>query len=108
MPNMLIGQHGTRRVAHDLMHFHQDTPGIFPVKSNRLHMRANFAPLLRPVGADFFPPVDETALERSGLLHVGSHEGKGSVDVARVESRVSGAQQFSFWYRLVWHKRHWF
>jgi hypothetical protein len=36
MPNMLVGQHGTRQVAHDLMHFDQDTPGILLVESNGL------------------------------------------------------------------------
>jgi hypothetical protein len=94
MPNVLIGQYRTRQVAHDLMHIDQNTTSILRVKGNWLHMRADFAPLLRPVGADFFRPTDKTAFERSGPLHVGSHESKGGVDVSRVEGRVGGAEQF--------------
>jgi hypothetical protein len=40
MPNVLVGQHDTRQVAHDLMHSHQDAPGILLVKSNRLFDKA--------------------------------------------------------------------
>jgi hypothetical protein len=108
MPNVLIGQYRTRQVAHDLMHIDQNPTGILRVKGNWLHMRADFALLLRPVGADFFRPTDKTAFERSGPLHVGSHESKGGVDVSRVEGRVGGAEQFGFCCRLVWHKRRWF
>ena len=104
MPNGFIGQHGSRQIAHDLMHFDQDLPGVLLVESNRFHMRTNFAPLLCPVGADFFRSVDEAAFERPRPLHVGSHEGQGGINVARVESRVGGTEQFGFWCRLVWHK----
>jgi hypothetical protein len=94
---------GSRQVAHDLMHFDQDLPGVVLVERNRFHMPINFAPLLCPVGADFFRSVDE-AVERPWSLHVGSHEGQGGINVARVENRVGGTEQFSFWCRLVWHK----
>ena len=104
MPNEFIGQHGSGQVAHDLMHFDQDLPGVLLVESNRFHMGTNFAPLLCPVGADFFRSVDEAAFERPRPLHVGSHEGQGSINVARVESRVGGTEQFGFRCRLVWHK----
>jgi AcrR family transcriptional regulator len=49
MRNGFIGQHGSRQVAHDLMHFDQDLPGVLLVESNRFDMRTNFAPLLCPV-----------------------------------------------------------
>jgi hypothetical protein len=104
MPNGFIGQYDSRQVAHDLMHFDQDLPGLFLAETNRFHMRTNFAPLLYPVGADFFRSVDEAAFERPRPLHVGSHEGQGGINVARVESRVGGTEQFGFCCRLVWHK----
>jgi hypothetical protein len=103
MPNGFIGQHGSSQVEHDLMHFDQDLPGVVLVERNRFHMPINFAPLLCPVGADFFRSVDE-AVERPWSLHVGSHEGQGGINVARVENRVGGTEQFGFWCRLVWHK----
>ena len=107
MPNVLIGNHGPNQVAHDLMHFDQGVPGILRVEGHWFDMRIDLAPLLRPVGADFFRPMDKTAFERSGPLYLGSHESKCGVNIARVESRVGGTEQFGFWCRLVWHKRKW-
>src|SRR5215471_1019200 len=86
------------------MHFHQDTPGILLVEGDRLHMGADLAPLFSPVSADCFRPLDEAAFESSRPLYIGSHEDERSVNVPRVESRISGAEQFGFWCRLVWHK----
>ena len=40
-------------------------------------MRIDLAPLLRPVGADFFRPMDKAALERFRPSHVRGHEGEG-------------------------------
>jgi hypothetical protein len=108
MPNVLIGNHGPSQVAHDLMHFDQDVPGILGVKGHRFDVRIDFAPLLSPVGADGFRPTDKTAFERSGPLYLGSHESKCGINIAGVESRVGGTEQFGFWCRLVWHKRKWF
>jgi hypothetical protein len=103
MPNVFIGQHGSHQVAHDLMHFHQDTPGILLVEGDRLHMGVDLAPLFSPVSADCFRPLDEAAFERSRPFYIGSHEDERSVNVPRVESRIGGAEQFGFWCRLVWH-----
>jgi hypothetical protein len=38
MPDVFIGQPGSHQVAHDLMHFHQDTPGNLLVEGDRLHI----------------------------------------------------------------------
>src|ERR1700758_4704011 len=108
MSNVLIGQNGSCKVAHHLMHVHQDVPGILMMEGYRLNVRIDFAPLLRPVGADFFRPVDKAAFERPRPLHVGGHEGERGVNVARIEGHVSGTEQFGFWCNLVWHKRKWF
>jgi len=105
MPHVLIGQNRSRQVAHDLMHVDQNAPGFLRVEGHWLHVRTNLAPLLRPVGADLFRSTDKTAFERSGPLHIGSHENKGSVDVSGVEGRVGCAEQLGFWCWLVWHKR---
>ena len=86
--NVLIGNHGSSQVAHDLMYVDQDLPGILRVKGNRLDVWIDLVPLLRPVGADFFRPTDETAFERLRPGHVDSHEGEGGIDVTRVEGRV--------------------
>ena len=70
MAHMLIGNHGSGQVAHDLMHMDQNAPGLLRVKRNRLDMRIDLAPLLRPVIADFFRPTDKTAFERFRPSHV--------------------------------------
>lgn len=60
-----------------------------PDKKKPLAERIDFAPLLRPVGPDFFGPTDKTAFERFLPGHVRSHESKGCVNVPAVEGRVS-------------------
>jgi len=101
MTHALIGQNGSRHVAYDLMHPHHDPPGVLRVKSQRLHMRIDFAPLLRPVSADFFRPPDKTAFERSRPSHVRRHEQDGGVNIPRVEGRVGCAKQFDLWGRFI-------
>ena len=102
MPNVLIGKNGSSQVAHDLMHLDHDASGVLWVKSHRLHMRIDLAPLLRPVGADLFRSTDKAAFERSRPSHVRSHEGEGGVNVPRVESRVGCAEQIDLWCRFIW------
>lgn len=51
MPHAFIGKKGFKQVAHDLMHLDHDPSVILHVKNQRLHMRINLAPLLRPVSA---------------------------------------------------------
>jgi hypothetical protein len=91
MPHVLIGQNRSCQVAHYLMHVDQNAPGFLRVEGHWLYVPINLAPLLHPVGADLFRSTDKTTFERSGPLHVGSHENKGSVDVSRVEGRVGCA-----------------
>jgi len=88
MAHVLIGKNCSSFVTHDLIHIDQNAPGLLRVKGNRLDVRIDVAPLLRPVSANFFRPMDKTAFERFRLSHVRSHEGKGSVTVSRVEGCV--------------------
>src|SRR4029077_18893272 len=105
MAHVLIGKNCSSQVTHDLMHIDQNAPGLLRVKANRLDVRIDLAPLLRPIGANFFRPTDKTALERLWPSHVRSHEGEGGVNVSRVEGCVSRTEQFNFWCRLIWHKQ---
>ena len=91
MTNVLVAKHGTRQVAHDLMHVDQNLRSILGIKGNRLNVWVDFAPLFGPIRADFFRPMDKTAFERFRPRHVDSHEGEGSINVTRVKSRVCGA-----------------
>ncbi len=65
--HVLIGKNCSSFVTHDLMHIHQNAPGLLRVKGNRLDVRIDLAPLLRPVSANFFRPTDKTAFERFRL-----------------------------------------
>jgi len=96
MAHVLIGKDGSSQVAHDLMNIDQDAPGTLRIKGDRLHVRVDLGPLLRPVSAHFFGPADKTALERSWPSHVRGHGGEGGIDVSRVECRVGRAEQFDF------------
>ena len=89
--DVLIGKHGSSQIAHNLVHLHQDLPILLQVKGHRLDMATDLAPLLRPVSADCFRPTDKTAFERPRLMHVGRHEGKGGINITRVEGRVGCA-----------------
>ncbi len=73
------------------MHLDQDPVIVLRVKSQRLHMRIDLAPLFRPVSADLFRPTNKAALERARPGDVRRHEGKGGVNVPLIESRVGRA-----------------
>jgi hypothetical protein len=102
--NVLIGQHGSGQIPHDLMHVHQNLPGIFWVKDNWLNAAIDLAPLLRPVGADGFRPPHKTAFEGPRPGYIGRHDGESRINIARVEGRICRAEQFDFWCRLIGHK----
>jgi hypothetical protein len=104
MTDVFIGYNGSSHVTNDLMHFYQDPIGVLRVKSNRLHMRIDLAPLLGPISAHLFRPLYETAFERSRPRHVWRHQGEGSIDIPRVKGRVGCAEQLDLWCRLVRHK----
>ena len=91
---MYIGQGVPRQVVHDLMHVHHDLVNPLLLEGHWVHVWADLAPLLRPVGAHAFVALHEAALERPRPLHVRGHVGEGSVDVARVEGFVRGAESF--------------
>lgn len=101
MANVFIGYNGSSHVTNNLMHFYQDLIDVLRVKCNRLHVRIDLAPLLCPVSANLFTALYETAFERSRPSHVWSHQGEGSIDIPRVEGRVSRAEQLDLWCRLV-------
>lgn len=101
MTHVLIDKNCSSQVTHDLMHIDQNAPGLLQVKGNRLDVPIDLAPLLRPVSANFFRPTDKTAFERSRPNHLRSHEGKGSVNVSRVEGCVRRMEQFYFWCKLI-------
>jgi hypothetical protein len=105
MDHALIGRNFSSQVAHNLMHIDQDMLGPLGVKRHRLHVWVDLAPLLPPVSADLLMPTDETAFERSRPSHVRSHEGKGSVNIPRVEGLVGCPDQFDLWCSVIWHKR---
>jgi hypothetical protein len=67
MAHVLIGKNCSRQVTHDLMHIDQNAPGLLRVKGNRFDVRIDLAPLLRPISANFFRPMDKTAFERFRL-----------------------------------------
>ncbi len=105
MAHVFVAKNGAGQVAHDLMNIDQDTPGSIRIKGDRLHVRVNLAPLLRPVSADFFGPTDKTAFKRFRPGYVRGHGGKGGVDVPRVEGRVGGSEQLDFRGKWSGHKR---
>ena len=75
MAHMLVDQHVPSQIAHYLTHLNQNAPGLLQVKSYRLYVWVNFAPLLGPVGTDSLMAFDKTTLKRSGPCHVPSHVG---------------------------------
>lgn len=103
MSSVLIGQYGSIQVAHNLMHIDQNSPLFVGMKSNRLDVRIDFRPLPGPIGADFFGATHKTTLERFGPSDICSHGGEGFIDVARVESGISRAQQFYFGAEFIGH-----
>ncbi len=88
MTDVYIGKNGSGQVTHDLVHLDQNTPVTFPMKGNRVDMRINLGPLLRPIGPDRFMAMRDTAFEGFRPRHVRSHRRKGSVNVPCVEGRV--------------------
>lgn len=94
MADVVIGEDGSGEVADDLVNFDQDAIGVFRVEGHRLDVRVDLAPLLGPVGANFFGAADEAALERLRPSDVGGHGDEGGVDVPGVEGGVGGAEQF--------------
>jgi hypothetical protein len=94
MAHVFIGKNCSSFVAHDLMYIDQNAPSLLRVKGNWLDVRIDLPPLLRPVSANFLGPTDKTAFERFRPSYVRSHEGKGSVNVSRVEGGGCRTEQF--------------
>ncbi|MBN8421151.1 MAG: hypothetical protein J0L73_19705 [Verrucomicrobia bacterium] len=72
MPLAIIGKQDTGPVVHDLMHLDLDAPIVLRVKSQRLHMRIDLAPLLQPVTAHLCKPTDKPPLNAYGQAVSGS------------------------------------
>ena len=96
MADVVIGEDGSGEIADDLVNFDQDAAGVFRVEGDRLDVRVDLAPLLGPVGANFFGPADKAALERFRPGDVRGHGGEGGIDVPGVEGGIGGAEQFDF------------
>jgi len=77
MANMFINQDLPLKVEHYLMHIDCNMLIVLWIKSRRLNTRANFAPLLCPIGANLFRTTDKSAFERAWPCHVRSHQGEG-------------------------------
>ena len=101
MTNVFIGDNGSGQVTNDLVHIYQDPIDVLRVKCNRLHVRIDLAPLLRPVSANLFGALYKAPFERSRPSHIWSHQGGGSINIPRIEGRVGRAEQLDLWYRLV-------
>ena len=86
--DVLIAKNGPGQVAHDLMHIDHNAPDPLGVKGNRLDMRVDLGPLLRPVGADLLRSSDEAAFEGFRPGHARAHGREGGVNVSRVEGCV--------------------
>ncbi len=92
MTDAIIGKKGSLHVTHDLMHLDQDLPAILSVKRQRLHMRVDLAPLLRPVSTNLFRPADKAPFERARPSHIRRHQGEGHINVPCIESRIGRAE----------------
>ena len=92
-----IGEQPSIQIANHLVYLHQNASIILPVERNRLHVRIDFAPLLRPVGRDRLLPLDKPSLERPRPSHIRSHQRKGGIDLPSIESRVGRTEQIGFW-----------
>ena len=66
MANVFVGQHLSGQIAHDLMRRDQDLSGVLRFKGDRFDVGIDLAPLLRPVGTDFFGAMSETAFKGFG------------------------------------------
>ncbi len=94
MTHAIISQKDSRQIAHNLMHLDQDSSGVLRVKRERLHMRVDLAPLLRPVSANLFRSTDKAPFERARPSYIRRHESESRINVPRVESRIGRAEQF--------------
>lgn len=103
MTDAHVGKNDSGQVPDDLMHVHQHPPVVLPVKGDRLDMRVDLGPLLRPIRPDFLMTTRETAFEGFRPGNVGTHRGKGRVNVPRVEGGISGFQELNFFCRRTWH-----
>jgi hypothetical protein len=99
--NAFIPKNGPVSIAHNLMHFDQDSPGTFWMKGNRLDMRIDLGLLLRPVSPDLIVTTNDTAFKRTRPFHIGCHGGECGVEIPRVERGIGRAQEFDFRRTLI-------
>src|ERR1700723_21797 len=74
------------------------------MEGNRLDVRVNLGPLLRPVSSDLMMTADDAPLKCPRPCHVRGHGGEGGGEIPRVERSVRRAEQFDFRRRLIWHE----
>jgi len=84
--DVFITKNDPVQVAHDLMHIDQDSASTLWMERNRLDLRVNLGPLLRPVSSHFMMTAYEAPLKRPRPCHVRRHFGEGGVEVSRVNA----------------------
>jgi hypothetical protein len=94
--NVFITKNGPVEVAHDLMHLDQDPPSTLWMEGNRLDVRVNLGPLLRPVSSDIMMTANDAPLKRPRPCYVRGHGGAGGIEVPRVKRSVRRAKQLDF------------
>jgi hypothetical protein len=102
--NVFITKYSPSQVAHDLMHIDQDSPRTLWMEGNRLDVRVNLGPLIRPVSSDIMMTANDAPLKRPRPCHVRSHSGEGGGEVPRIKRSVRRAEQFDVRGRLIWHE----
>jgi hypothetical protein len=75
--NVFITKNGPVQAAHDLMYIDQDSPSTLWIEGNRLDVRVNLGPLLRPVSSDFMMTANDAPLKRPRPCHIRGHGGEG-------------------------------
>ena len=76
--NVFIDYDGSNHVTNDVMHLYQDPIGVLGVKSNRLHVWIDLAPLCCPVSANLFRMQVNNAENRTFVADAAGPSGRCS------------------------------
>jgi hypothetical protein len=102
--NLFITKSDAVQVAHDLVDTDQDSPIILWMEGNRLDVRVNLGPLLRPVSSDSMVTSNDSPLKSPRPCHVQRHGSEGGIEVPCIKRSVRSAEQFNFRRTLMWHE----
>ena len=81
-------------VVNDLMHLDRNSPAVIFFEADRVNAWIEQSPLPSPISADTLVSVNNSTFHAVGPNNIGFHRGNCSVDVARVEGRISSFEQF--------------